>query len=610
MNIRTSTLFLLVCLFSLPLFALHPSQSASLWDHMTDVNVQWERQVQDQSIYKELVRFDDETERIRTHLSLVEGILRARPAEHLTEAQRNNRLRLLDHLRTYHQAGKFPLNHELKDRTPFFIDAHGTACAVGHLLIQDGQKDLALRIKQEMNNAYLLDMPYPEIPAWAEASGFTQEELAWIQPGYPFTASSAFPPAIPFPDERVEFLFNDEANGRLIIAGDFTTLAGVTANHVASWDGGSFSSIGGGLNGEIYCAIDYNGTLYFGGNFNQGANNLAKLNGTTWTFETVYTGVINTMVEWNGDLYIGGDLTHSGSALVQHILKHDNGNWISVGQGFDEPVHALTVHNGQLHAGGEFTMSGIDSTHYVAVWNGSNWDQVDNGLDARVLSLESDGTDLYAGGWIYNPPASSNRSFGLAKAGNGQWEELLPDSLGFDYHISGQAEISKIIFDQGFVYLNGNFACGTFFYFGLDLGYYSPGFPGISPYVSPDSRILDVEVFNNRMVLGGSFNNIHPYQISNLAAMSLLVNRIEPDLQAGLTVYPMPASSGLRVTLPPDAVEPQAVLYDLNGKIWPIDFQLSGNELVMDRGQLAAGIYMLRVMEGDRQLGVSKVVFQ
>lgn len=607
---RYTIFCLFACLFAIPLFALQPSQSAPLWDHLTDVNAQWERQVQDRGAYQGLARFDDDTERIRTHLSLVEGILRARPAERLTETQYNNRLRLLDELRSYHQAGIFPLNHNFHHRTPFFIDAHGTACAVGHLLIRDGQEDFALRIKEEMNNAYLLDMPYPEIATWAKANGFTVEELAWIQPGYAYEATSAYPPAITYPDQQVEFLFNDAANDRLIIAGDFTTINGVSANHIASWDGSAFTPIAGGLNGNVHCAIDFNGTIYFGGNFNQGAHNLAKLNGTTWTYETVYTGVIYDLVEWNGNLYAGGDLTHSGAMLVQHILKLDNGSWISVGQGFDQPVHALAVHNGQLYAGGEFAMSGSDSTQFVAVWNGSNWNQVDNGLDARVLSLESDGTDLYAGGWINNPPLSQTRSFGLAKTGNGQWEELLTDSAGFDFRTNTGAEINKIMFDQGFVYVNGDFFCANYLTFGRDLAYLDPSATGLVPRASTDKRIFSAEIFNGGMILGGNFEYLHPYQISYLAGMSLLANRLEGDLQADLKVYPLPARSGVRIVLPEGTVEPQAVLTDLSGKVWPVNFHLSSNELVLDRSGLAAGTYLLRISEGNHHLGVSRVVFQ
>ena len=261
MKIRTVTLCLLFCLFSLSLFALKHDQEAPLWEHLMDVNVQWDHQVTDHSPYQELVRFEDDTERIRTHLTLVEGILRSRTPEGLSSTQHANRMRLLNHLRDYHEAGVFPRNYSLRNRTPFFIDVHGTACAVGYLLIQDGQEDFAQKISQELNNAYLLDMPYPEIGHWASINGFTPEELAWIQPGYAYEAHGMYPIANPAPNGEVTFLYNDEVNDRLLICGNYTSIAGITGASMVTWDGSNFSYLGGILNGTPETASIYNGEL-------------------------------------------------------------------------------------------------------------------------------------------------------------------------------------------------------------------------------------------------------------------------------------------------------------------------------------------------------------
>lgn len=126
-----------------------------------------------------------ERERIRMHLSHVEHVLRARDVSQLSEAQRQARERHLDTLHAYWVEGRFPRN-ELRpdDYLPIFIDEHETACAVGYLMIEDGAGDLAERIHQEENYAYVPDIRTDGVAAWAEAAGFTVDELAMIQPSY------------------------------------------------------------------------------------------------------------------------------------------------------------------------------------------------------------------------------------------------------------------------------------------------------------------------------------------------------------------------------------------------------------------------------------------
>ena len=46
----------------------------------------------------------------------------------------------------------------------------------------------------------------------------------------------------------------------------FTTAGGVTANHIAKWDGSTWSALGSGMNDTVSAlAIDASGTLYAGG---------------------------------------------------------------------------------------------------------------------------------------------------------------------------------------------------------------------------------------------------------------------------------------------------------------------------------------------------------
>jgi len=126
----------------------------------------------------------DEAEvlRIRSHLEAVEAELRAVPAP-TPETQERRDLQL-DRLRAYHQRGLFPFNDLRDERIPIFIDSNGTACAVAHLLIEDGQRDLAEDIDKHYHDAYLREMEVPAVGLWAAGAGLRVGELARIQPTY------------------------------------------------------------------------------------------------------------------------------------------------------------------------------------------------------------------------------------------------------------------------------------------------------------------------------------------------------------------------------------------------------------------------------------------
>jgi Domain of unknown function (DUF5122) beta-propeller len=69
--------------------------------------------------------------------------------------------------------------------------------------------------------------------------------------------------------------------GELVAAGDFTTIGGVPANHIARWDGTVWSPLGSGTNAAVHTLASLaNGTLVVGGDFTQAggqtANRLAR----------------------------------------------------------------------------------------------------------------------------------------------------------------------------------------------------------------------------------------------------------------------------------------------------------------------------------------------
>jgi hypothetical protein len=126
-----------------------------------------------------------EVSQIQRHLSYVEATLRRTAPGDATPEQLRARERALDALHDYWTAGVFPQNRDFPDRhVPYFIDADGTACAVGHLMIASGDEALAREIATYENNDFVAEIDHPRVEPWLTRNGLTVEEAAWIQPAY------------------------------------------------------------------------------------------------------------------------------------------------------------------------------------------------------------------------------------------------------------------------------------------------------------------------------------------------------------------------------------------------------------------------------------------
>jgi len=158
----------------------------SVYTQLCQLNKEWLNSKSDFPILNETTLLKTEQELIQIHLSLVEISLRNKNISHLTSSQKIKRNECLTILHSYWTTGIFPINLYHSERTPYFIDHLGTACAVGHIAIETGFGDLALQIQKENNFGYIydLDKQYSLLGEWAFIHGFSIDELAWIQPSY------------------------------------------------------------------------------------------------------------------------------------------------------------------------------------------------------------------------------------------------------------------------------------------------------------------------------------------------------------------------------------------------------------------------------------------
>lgn len=281
-----------------------------------------------------------------------------------------------------------------------------------------------------------------------------------------------------------------DSSGNIYVAGDFTSIGGVSANRIAKWDGTRWSSLGSGLNGSVYTVTVSGSNVLVGGSFTtaggSSANRVALWNGsswssygtgaddTVWAVEVIGSDVFaageflniggnpaNRIARWNGTswsvmgtgvnspafalkaigtkLYVGGSFSSAnGVSSTSGIASWESGTWSSLGTGLNAgEVYTLADIGGILHVGGKFTGSGATQLTNIARWNGSAWSAIGSGVPTAVVSMSSAGSLLYVGSDFAATPGSS--STGLFKYDGSAWSVIRTglDSPAVAIHANG-----------------------------------------------------------------------------------------------------------------------------------------------------------------------------
>lgn len=126
-----------------------------------------------------------EVERVFQHLERAERTLAARDLSHLPPEVRARRARLIETLRTYREAGRFPENDDSWTMRPTFVDDRGTRCAMAELIGSTGETELVQKVATRRNHAFIRELvDDPELVRWLDHHGLTAAEAARIQPSY------------------------------------------------------------------------------------------------------------------------------------------------------------------------------------------------------------------------------------------------------------------------------------------------------------------------------------------------------------------------------------------------------------------------------------------
>ena len=266
-----------------------------------------------------------------------------------------------------------------------------------------------------------------------------------------------------------------DGSGNLYIGGRFTVAGEVIANHVAKWNGSSWSALGSGIGNdgqstEVNALAVSGSDLYAGGSFTSAggtaANYIAKWNGSTWSaLGSGVNGTVSALAVSGSNLYAGGSFTSAGGNAATNIAKWNGSSWSALSSGLlgSDPaggnppgVFALAVSGSDLYVGGRFTTAGGNAAKGIAKWDGSSWSALGSGLDDSfpyVYALAVSGSNLYAGG-IFST-AGGSRANSIAKWNGSSWSAL-GSGFGDDFNVSALAVSGSNLYAGGFTTAGGS----------------------------------------------------------------------------------------------------------------------------------------------------------
>ena len=539
---------------------------------------------------------------IQLHLSKVETTLRNRSISSLSQSQRENRFALLDQLHSYWQNGAFPINTFLQFKTPVFIDSYDNFCAVGYLIKVSGNEALARGIQKTQNFAYLKDIRIDGLAEWAQWSGFSTDELAWIQPGY--QPSTIVSPLLNGVNGSVYDIMEDHPGWGLYACGNFTQADGLPANNIAVYTPGFagyfWMSLGEGTNGKVYALERDQNTVIAGGAFTQAggvaAPGVAKYNGSAW--ETMGEGIdgdVYDLVWYQGDLYAAGAFSLSGDSEGNGNVARWNGTaWESPGWFTNGPVYKLFQDGEELFIGGDFSEAGGIASRNIARVSGTEVTAIGAGTGVPVRAICKWHGNLIAGGKVRD----AGVDYGVMKWDNNSWVTLpgavelaFSDSNGVVYDLKTWGTENELL------------VSGNVFYYPL-MGVYGRGVVSIntdgylSAVASLDSTVRVMYQGNSGIThIGGDFHFNQGNAVNGIATIEVTVGIDENDKgEERLETYPVPANGPVNIVWKGKAAD--ASLFSVDGRLMST-FILNGMQTIEPT---APGIYFLVIETGSEKI--------
>jgi len=121
---------------------------------------------------------------------------------------------------------------------------------------------------------------------------------------------------------------------KLIAGGMFSTAGGINVNNIAAWDGFSWSALGSGIEGEgmaesVDILKEYDGVLIVGGYFSTAggasANHIAAWDGSSWSALGSGLGgtyaYVQSLNVFDNEVIVGGGFTRAGDKVAAYLAQ-------------------------------------------------------------------------------------------------------------------------------------------------------------------------------------------------------------------------------------------------------------------------------------------------
>jgi hypothetical protein len=531
---------------------------------------------------------------IQLHLSSVIEVLSLRNVQHLSQSQQNQREFLLKSLESYAMQGIFPVNDYLAYQNPVFIDRYNTHCAVGFLMQQSGSENLAREIQRNQNFAFVRQISVDGVSEWAYEHGFTLDELAWIQPGYP--PNTLVSPLLGGVNGAVNDIFM--YNGDVIVAGNFSQADGQTANNIASYISGFAGFLWietfGGTNGPVNALDTLNFQLIAAGEFSvagtSSVNNIARLGNNGW--EAMGGGIFGKVndLEWHGgELYAAGDFQFIGGGPANADIAKWNGlEWMPLGWGTNGEINSLRSSPEGLLFAGDFTEAGNAPMLHVGKLISNVPEPLGLGIAAPVNDIEL---------WNNKPVIASNLKyqgevFGLMQFNAGNWEALpgisemaTNDSLG---------SMRCLMVTNNELYVGGDFSVMELMTFGENLAKWTSLDVYPTSVAVFDSTVYCLDIIQQSLIAGGEFTHHLGTEINHIAFLDnvLSVDKIDGS-SSDFSVFPNPCNGEFFIQN--NSQLSNVNLYSIEGKL--IDsFDVNGSKKITLPN---VGMYILKTENGE-----------
>lgn len=553
---------------------------------LTDVNRCWT----EQKDLPQLPHYRAMSERqwIQTHLSLVEQALRARDVSQLSAEQKQKRNQSLNDLHQYWQSGQFPINDQYAFRTPIFIDKYDNFCAVGYLVKASGHEAVSRKIAANTNLAYVRQMHYPELTAWAKEYGFTTDELAWIQPGYPPEMNAR--PVGGGVDGEVFELFADETEGKLYVGGTYTMADGsVQANNISyvTEQNGVYTwhNMNNGVNGEVHAIQKFDGKIFIAGHFSMtvagstALNNVAYWDGSAWQPAGCTYGTIKDLVVYRDELYAVGDFDVCAASSEVNFARWTGTMWQHI-PFLEGHVNTVEVWNDKLLLGGSFQ-------YYLLSANAILWDPVNN-FQAFTNIIQNEVMDFQAyKGTMYAACKFSGGtdSVLLKKLSGTMWVD---EPLGMN--IEPGTSFNTLCADVDTFMLGGKFTHPMMM---------TPvsncfGLLGTGDWFVVDDAINKMVTFKGRLYAGGKFKKDIDNQTYDLNSIGYKQRKYPQNVNEvrngnSMIIYPNPAGNTIQLK---GLDKPTAfAIYNIQGQ----KLMNGDTEGKIDISSLPSGNYLIRM---------------